>query len=211
MDRWAEAEASVSRGDPRMGALVEVVGPCTLARRRHPGGPFAALGRAIVYQQLATGAAATIHGRFAALYGGRPTPEAVVATDDTVLRAAGLSAAKTAGVKDLAAKVLDGTVRLDRLARLPDDEIVRRLCTVRGIGPWTAEMFLIFQLNRPDVWPTGDLGVRSGYARIHGLAAPPSPAELALVGATYAPWRTVAAWYCWRAMDPGVSAPPAGW
>ena len=211
MDRWAEAVTSIAGRDARMAAFVSRAGPCTLARRRHAGGAFAALARSILYQQLATGAAAAIHARFAALYGGRPTPRAVAATDDAVLRGVGLSGAKAASVKDLASKVLDGTVRLGGISRLSDEEVVRRLCAVRGIGPWTAEMFLIFQLNRPDVWPVGDLGVRAGFSRIHGLAIVPSPSELALLGEKYRPWRTVAAWYCWRAMDPEVSPPPAGW
>ena len=211
MDRWAEAVASICRRDSRMAAFVARAGPCTLVRRRHTGGAFAALARSILYQQLATGAAAAIHARFASLYDGRPTPGSVAATDDAALRAAGLSAAKVASVKDLAARVLDGTLRLQGISRLGDDEVVRRLCAVRGIGPWTAEMFLIFQLNRPDVWPVGDLGVRAGFARIHGLAVVPTPGELALLGEPYRPWRTVAAWYCWRAMDRKVSPPPTGW
>lgn len=211
MDRWAEATAFLAAGDGAMAAFVATAGPCTLERRRFPGGAFAALARSILYQQLATGAAAAIHGRFAALFGGRPTPEAVLARPEADLRAAGLSAAKVASVRDLAAKVLDGTVRLAGIHRLPDDEVVARLCTVRGIGPWTAEMFLMFQLNRPDVWPVGDLGVRSGFARIHGLDAVPEPRRLAELGQSYRPWRTVAAWYCWRAVEVGVSGPPAGW
>jgi DNA-3-methyladenine glycosylase II len=211
MERWSDAVAALSRADPAMAAFVAQVGPCRLARRRHPGGAFAALARSILYQQLATGAAAAIHGRFAALYDGRPTPAAVLATPEADLRAMGLSAAKAASVKDLAAKVLDGTVRLHGITRLDDDEIVERLCAVRGIGPWTAHMFLIFQLNRPDVWPVGDYGVRAGYARITGLPTQPSPGELAPAGERFRPWRTVAAWYCWRALDAGVSPTPAGW
>ncbi|MGI8684092.1 MAG: DNA-3-methyladenine glycosylase family protein [Acidimicrobiales bacterium] len=211
MDRWAEATALLASRDTSMAAFIAEAGPCLLVRRRHPGGPFAALARAILYQQLATGAAAAIHGRFAALYGGRPTPEAVLATPDADLRAVGLSGAKAASVKDLAAKVLDGSVRVGALSRVGDDELVARLCAVRGIGPWTAEMFLMFQLNRPDVWPVGDLGVRAGYARIHGLAAVPTARELVGLGDRYRPWRSVAAWYCWRAMEAGVSPPPAGW
>jgi DNA-3-methyladenine glycosylase II len=211
MDTWTDATALLASRDPAMAAFVTYAGPCTLARRRHPGGPFAALARAILYQQLATGAAATIHGRFVALYGGRPTPEAVLATPDDALRAAGLSRAKAASVKDLAAKVLDGSLRLTALGRVGDDELVARLCTVKGNGPWTAEMFLMFQLTRPDVWPVGDLGVRAGYARIHGLAAVPTAGDLVGLGDRYRPWRSVAAWYCWRAMDAGVSRPPAGW
>ncbi|HET7488008.1 MAG TPA: hypothetical protein VFJ85_08770 [Acidimicrobiales bacterium] len=211
MQRWEEATSWVGGADVRMGAFVAAAGACTLERRRFPGGAFAALARSVAYQQLATGAARAIHGRFAALYGGRPTPEAVLATPDDDLRAVGLSAAKVASIKDLATKVLDGTVRLSGISRLPDHEVVARLCAVRGIGPWTAEMFLMFQLNRPDVWPVGDLGVRNGFARIHGLGATPTARELVVLGEPYRPWRTVAAWYCWRAMENGVSAAPEGW
>lgn len=203
--------AGLSAADPAMAGFVARTGPCGLAPRRHRGGAFAALARSILHQQLATGAAAAISARFSALYDGVPTPAAVLATPDADLRAAGLSAAKAAAVKDLAAKVLDGTVGLHGLSRLADDEIVERLCAVRGIGPWTAHMFLIFQLNRPDVWPVGDYGVRAGYARIAGLPSPPSPGELALAGERYRPWRTVAAWYCWRAVDTGVSPTPGAW
>jgi DNA-3-methyladenine glycosylase II len=118
------------------------------------------------------------------------------------MRAAGLSRAKTASIRDLAARALDGTVPDDgALAGLEDDEIVARLSQVRGIGRWTAEMFLIFQLRRPDVWPIDDLGVRKGYAVAHGLAAPPTPRELLGLGDLYRPHRTVAAWYCWRAVE----------
>ncbi|HVM01088.1 MAG TPA: hypothetical protein VM263_00340 [Acidimicrobiales bacterium] len=211
VERWSAATAALAAADPAMAAFVAGAGPCRLVRRRHPGGAFAALARSILYQQLATGAAAAIHGRFAALYGGRPTPAAVLATPVADLRAAGLSAAKAASVRDLAARVLDGTVRLRGMDRLGDDEIIERLCTVRGIGPWTAQMFLVFQLNRPDVWPVADLGVRAGYARIAGLAEPPAARELVAAGERYRPWRTVAAWYCWRAVDAGVSPRPAGW
>ena len=199
-DRWAAAGAHIAAADPALAAVMARHGPCTLAPRRGMSA-FAALARAICYQQLAGAAAAAIHGRFAALYGGRPTPDAVAATPEVALRGAGLSAAKTAAIQDLAAKVLDGTVPQSGWGRLGDDAIVDRLTTVRGIGPWTAEMFLIFQLARPDVWPTGDLGVRVGYGRIHGLGAAPTPGELARLGDAYRPYRTLAAWYCWRAVD----------
>ncbi len=206
-ERWADAVAALRGADPALAAAVAVAGPCTLAARRVPGGAFAALARAVCYQQLAGAAARAIHGRFAALYGDRPTASAVAATPAADLRATGLSAAKVASLKDLAAKSLDGTVRLAGWSRMADDEIVARLSAVRGIGPWTAQMFLMFQLNRPDVWPVGDLGVRAGYARIHELAQLPSPAELTILGEPYRPYRTVAAWYCWRAVD---APTPAG-
>lgn len=204
--RWAGAVAELAAADPVLGGAMVALGPCRLVRRRLPGGAFAALARAVCYQQLAGAAAAAIHGRFAALFDGRPTPAAVLATPPGVLRATGLSAAKVASIVDLATKVADGSVRLAGWRDRTDGEIVASLSTVRGIGPWTAQMFLMFQLNRPDVWPTGDLGVRAGYARIHGLQAPPAPRELERLGERYRPWRTVAAWYCWRAVDP---APPA--
>ncbi|HVF13017.1 MAG TPA: hypothetical protein VM942_00390 [Acidimicrobiales bacterium] len=201
MDRWADACAALSAADPAMAATNARHGPCTRVRGRTAGGAFGALARSICFQQLAGAAASAIHGRFAALYEGRPTPAAVAATPEEVMRGVGLSAAKVASIKDLAAKALDGTVRLEGWGRMDDDEIVERLVTVRGIGPWTAQMFLIFQLNRPDVWPTGDLGVRVGFGRLRGLEAPPTPAELAVAGEAYRPFRSIAAWYCWRIMD----------
>ncbi len=200
-NRWADAEAALAAADPVLGAVIARFGPCRLVRGRAAGGAFGALARSICFQQLAGAAASTIHGRFAAIFDGRPTPAAVAATPSDVLRAAGLSAAKAASIKDLAAKCLDGTVRLEGWARMGDDEILDRLVQVRGIGPWTAQMFLMFTLNRPDVWPTGDLGVRVGYGRMHGLAEPPTPAELAAAGEVYRPYRSIAAWYCWRVVD----------
>src|SRR6266545_982052 len=117
------------------------------------------------------------------------------------LRAVGLSASKTASIRDLAEKVTSGAVQLDRVGRLPDDEIVRELTLVRGIGRWTAEMFLIFQLGRPDVWPVDDFGVRRGYAQLYGLPEMPKPKELEPLGDPFRPYRSYAAWYCWRATD----------
>ena len=158
--------------------------------------------RAVVYQQLAGRAAAAIHGRLVGALEGDVEPERVLALSPEALRGAGLSANKAASLRDLATKVLDGTVVLSPrgLAREDDDEIVARLSTVRGIGRWTAEMFLLFQLRRPDVWPTGDLGVRRGY----GLAwrvPMPTPKELEALGEPFRPYRSVAAWYCWRAVE----------
>jgi DNA-3-methyladenine glycosylase II len=163
---------------------------------------FGTLVRAITYQQLAGAAARAIHGRLIAALDGDVSPERLLALPDDALRGAGLSGAKTASLRDLAGKVLDGTVVLDprRLARLDDDEIVVQLSSVRGIGRWTAEMFLMFQLRRLDVWPTGDLGVRRGYGLAWGVATP-TPKRLDVLGEQYRPYRSVVAWYCWRASE----------
>jgi DNA-3-methyladenine glycosylase II len=160
------------------------------------------LARSILYQQLAGRAASAIHGRFLALFeDGTPTPDAVVGMPDGVLRSAGLSGSKAASIRDLAERVVDSRLRLDDLPRRPDEEVIDRLVTVRGIGRWTAEMFLIFTLGRLDVWPVGDYGVRAGFCRAHALPDLPTPKELAPLGEIYRPWRSVAAWYCWRAVE----------
>ena len=196
---WAAATAEVARRDPAFVPVIERAGPARL-RTKDPDGPFGALVRAIVYQQLAGRAAAAIHGRVRALVPGELGPESLLAVPEEALRAAGLSAAKTASVRDLAAKAAAGDVVLTNLGRIADDEIVTRLSAVRGIGRWTAEMFLLFELRRPDVWPTGDLGVREGWRLAHGLDAQPTPAELAFLGEPLRPLRSVAAWYCWQAV-----------
>lgn len=187
------------REDPAFGPLVERVGPVRLREPR--GAPFASLAAAIVYQQLAGAAALTIHRRFVEALGGNVTSEAVLAAPEEELRAAGLSRAKLTAIRDLAAKSDAGEVPLDGLDRLADDEVVERLTRVRGIGPWTAEMFLMFDLRRPDVWPVGDLGVRNGLGRVLRRSRPPTPVEAALIGTGYRPWRSAVAWYCWRAVD----------
>jgi DNA-3-methyladenine glycosylase II len=196
----AAAARILAARDPVIARLLEQTGLPRLSRPVES--PFAALVRAIVYQQLATGAAAAIHGRLIAALGGDVQPAELIELTDETLRAVGLSRAKVASVRDLAAKVLDGTVVLSPrgLARESDDQIVTRLSQVRGIGPWTAEMFLFFQLRRLDVWPVGDLGVRRGY----GLAwqvPTPTARELEPLGDLYRPYRSVAAWYCWRAAE----------
>jgi DNA-3-methyladenine glycosylase II len=199
----AEASEELARRDPILAELIARAGPATLVsrRRRSADDHFAALAESILYQQLAGAAAAAIHGRFVALFDGLPTPGAVLALPVETLRGVGLSGAKAASIRDLAEKIESGAVQLDKVARLPDDEIVRELSLVRGIGRWTAEMFLIFRLGRLDVWPVDDLGVRKGYARLYGLAVPPKPKELDALGERYRPYRSVAAWYCWRAAD----------
>jgi 3-methyladenine DNA glycosylase/8-oxoguanine DNA glycosylase len=193
------ATADLVARDPVMASLFERTGPPVIRRRGRDH--FAALARSIAYQQLAGKAAAAIHGRFEALFDGSPTPEAVLATPEETLRATGLSRAKTASILDLADKVASGEVPLERIARLSDDEVVERLTVVRGIGPWTAEMFLIFQLGRLDIWPVDDFGVRAGYAVAYGLPEPPPPKELVGLGEPFRPYRSIAAWYCWRAIE----------
>ena len=166
--------------------------------------PFDALAESIAYQQLTGKAAATIFARVRALYPKRKwlDPKELLATPDETLRAAGLSRAKTAALKDLAAKTIDGTVPSGRaLLRMTDDEIITRLTTVRGIGRWTVEMLLLFDLGRPDVWPVDDYGVRKGFAKTFRRRKLPTPKQLMKFGEKWRPYRSVAAWYFWRALD----------
>ncbi len=196
-----DATALLAARDPVLAALVERYG---LSPRRRPvraDRRFEALAEAIVYQQLAGRAASTIHGRFVLALGGAVTPEAVLAAPDEALAAAGLSRAKAASIRDLADQVASGRIALDRIGRLSDEEIVDHLTQVRGIGPWTAQMFLLSTLGRLDVWPTGDYGVRAGFGRAWGLPATPTPKELELLGEPFRPYRSLVAWYCWRAAD----------
>lgn len=194
------AAAILAERDPVLRRLIAETGPIDLPPSNESH--LASLVRAIVYQQLAGAAAAAIHGRLLAALGGEVTAEGLLALTPEEMRAVGLSANKTASLRDLASKVLDGTVVLDP-AQLWDessDEVVARLSTVRGIGKWTAEMFLIFQLRRLDVWPTGDLGIRKGYGLAWGIPTPTAK-QLDPMGDPYRPYRTVLAWYCWRAAE----------
>jgi DNA-3-methyladenine glycosylase II len=199
-DAWRAAAEDLAGRDPVMRRLVEQAGPVELTPPANPH--FAALVQAIVHQQLAGSAAAAIHRRLIAAVDGRLTPERLLALPPEALRAAGLSGAKAASVTDLAAKVLDGTVVLDPggLRQESDAEVVQRLSTVRGIGRWTSEMFLMFQLGRIDVWPTGDLGVRKGFGLAWDMPTPTAK-ELEPLGTPYRPYRSVVAWYCWRATE----------
>jgi 3-methyladenine DNA glycosylase/8-oxoguanine DNA glycosylase len=200
-----EASAALSRADPVMARLVDQFGPVRLGSKVPAAARFQELARAVAYQQLAGAAAEKIWGRVHDLADGpRLTPTRVLALGEAPLRAAGLSGAKAASLLDLAAKTLDGTVELGRMGRLDDATVVAELMTVRGIGPWTAEMFLLFQLHRLDVWPVTDYGVRVGYARAHGLDEPPTPKVLVGLGEVYRPYRSLAAWYCWQVADTRV-------
>jgi len=186
-----------------MGRLIRKVGPFTIAPNSRRS-PFESLARAIAYQQLHGRAAESILRRFIALFPGRrfPKPEELLAMKSEVIRKAGLSRSKTAALQDLAAKTLDGTVPTNRVIRSLDDEaIVERLIAVRGIGRWTVEMLLIFQLGRPDVLPIDDFGVRNGFRIVYGLREMPTPKEVLRHGERWKPYRTAASWYLWRAAD----------
>jgi DNA-3-methyladenine glycosylase II len=195
-----EAARILAARDPVIARLVAETGLPRFSRPQETH--FGTLVRAVVYQQLAGSAAAAIHGRLITAMGGEAEPERLVALSDEALRAAGLSRNKAASLRDLAAKVLDGSVILSPrgLSRESDEEIIARLSAVRGIGKWTAEMFLLFQLRRLDVWPTGDLGVRRGYGFAWQVPTP-TARELDPLGEPYRPYRSIVAWYCWRAAE----------
>ncbi len=198
-----QAHLHLSTGDKRLAELI-------LRSSRYEIEPnpkvraFDALAESIAYQQLSGKAAATIWKRVRAIFPKRKflDPNLVLETPDETLRAAGLSRSKVAALKDLAAKTIDGTVPTARaMAKMTDDEIVERLIQVRGIGRWTVEMLLIFDLGRPDVWPVHDYGVRKGFAKIFGKRKLPTPKQMAKHGERFAPYRSALAWYCWRALD----------
>jgi 3-methyladenine DNA glycosylase/8-oxoguanine DNA glycosylase len=196
--RRASAELAARCGV--MAKLVEQAGPCRLPRRPATD-RFASLVRAIVSQQLQGQAARAIHARVVAALDGDVSPASVLRRRPATLREAGLSAAKEAAVRDLARKVSDGSLPLAALPRLPEAKIVEHLVQVRGIGPWTAEMFMIFHLRRLDVWPVSDYGVRRGYALAYSLRELPAQKDLEKLGEPFRPFRSVAAWYCWRATE----------
>jgi 3-methyladenine DNA glycosylase/8-oxoguanine DNA glycosylase len=198
-----EAVRHVSAKDARLAKVIERVGPLRL-RLADLQSPFEALSESIVYQQLSGYAAAAIFARLVALFRPRkfPRPGDLLAMSDERLRAAGLSRGKIAALRDLATKTIDGTVpQMRALRKLSDDEIVERLSAVRGIGRWTAEMLLIFRLGRPDVLPATDYGVRKGFARVYRKKELPTPKELLAAGEKWRPYRTVASWYFWRALE----------
>jgi DNA-3-methyladenine glycosylase II len=206
----SEAVAHLKRSDPKLGALIDRAGEFTLRLDPSPS-PFESLLEAILYQQLHGKAAATIHRRVREFFGGDPTPQQLVSVPDEPLRAAGVSGNKIKALKDLAAKTLDGTVPSNKaIVKMPDADIVTRLTEVRGIGPWTVEMLLIFRLGRPDVLPVTDYGVRKGFAltfmkvpKSRPIEAPdlPKPDVMFRRAKKWAPFRSVASWYMWRACD----------
>jgi len=214
-----EAIAHLKAADPKLAALIDRAGLFTMRLDPAPS-PFESLLESIIYQQLHGKAAATIHGRVCAYFGGTPTPQLLVNAPDEPLRAAGLSGNKLKALRDLAARTLDGTVPTHAaIKKMSDAAIIEHLSQVRGIGTWTVEMLLIFRMGRPDVFPVTDYGVRKGFAltfqrlpKTRPLAAEdlPKPEVLLKRGKRWAPFRSVASWYLWRACDLAKTTPPAG-
>lgn len=196
-----KAIAHLKRVDPIMAEVIDAVGKCTLMPRTE-WTHFDALLRSIVYQQLSGKAAATIHGRVLELVGdGAEAPKRIVATSHEKFRAAGLSNAKANYVRNLAEHVLDGSLPVESLHELTDEEIISALTQVKGIGTWSAQMFLMFRLGRPDVLPATDLGVQKGVQRAYKMRKLPTPAQVLRRGEKWAPYRTVASWYMWRVLE----------
>ena len=183
--------------------IIDRVGPCRLEPRR-TGTHYDALVRSIVFQQLSGKAAGTIHRRFCEIYPAkRPRAERVLVTEDAVLRAAGLSRQKIGYLRDLSARVADGSLPLAHLGRLSDDAIIEHLVQVKGIGRWTVQMFLMFRLGRPDVLPELDLGVQTAIQRAYGLKQRPTPKDVLRIGEKWRPYASMASWYLWRSLENG--------
>lgn len=212
MQPQVSATAHLSASDPDLAELIARIGPCGLIAQ--PRAPYEALVRAIAHQQLHGRAAEAILGRMLALFPDTkfPTPDQLHAMEDQRLRGCGFSASKLSALRDICLRTLDGTVP-DQFgaATLSDDVLIQRLVALRGVGRWTVEMLLIFSLGRPDVLPVDDFGVREGWRLIKRLPAQPRPKELAEIGQAWAPYRSTAAWYLWRAADEGKKIkPPQG-
>lgn len=199
-----EALGHLRKADPVMGRLVKKIGPLDEAKKRRarPKDSYGALLRSITGQQLSTKAAATIYGRVTDLFGGQtPSPDELLKADPEDLRKAGLSYAKIRYIRDLAEHVLSGELELDKLTKLPDEEVSAQLTAVKGLGQWTADMFLIFHLRRPDILPVGDLGVRRAVERAYGLPDLPDAARLSEIGEPWRPHRSLASLYLWASLD----------
>lgn len=209
--RWGEAMKHLGEADPGMARLIDAVGPCRL----EPTGierPFEALVETIVYQQLTGKAAQTIFNRVCALFRGPLTPNKLLGAGETKLRTAGLSGPKIRSIVDLCERVSDKRLQLAELDSLSDTELAERLIAVKGIGPWSVQMIMIFRLGRPDVWPVGDLGIRKGAQRVWGFRELPDAKVLERAGKALAPYRSIASWYLWRSLEipmlPGSPSKP---
>jgi len=197
---YARARRALMRRDPVIATLIRQHGECGLASAQRTD-PFHALLHAIIAQQLSTKAARTIEGRFSALFDGNPTPAAVSRVSDEQLRAVGFSGQKVRYVRDLCERILDRSLQLHALDAMTDDDVIQALTSVKGIGRWTAEMFLMFRLHRPDVLPVGDLGIVKAVQRAYKLRTLPSPERLTKIGETWRPYRSVACWYLWASLQ----------
>jgi DNA-3-methyladenine glycosylase II len=197
---YQRARRLLMRRDPVLAAAIKKIGPCRMAERQRKDHLSALVG-AIVSQQLSTKAAATIYGRFAALFDGQGfDAPAIAAQSDAVLRGVGLSGQKIGYLRDLSARIVDGRLQLDALDSLPDEEVIERLTAVKGFGRWTAEMFLMFRLHRPDVLPVGDLGIVNAIQRLYRLRKRPDGKRIQTLGEVWKPYRSVACWYLWQTL-----------
>ena len=200
-DDYTRARRLLMRRDPVLGKAIKQIGPCLLAERQRKDHLTALVG-SIVSQQLSTKAAATIFGRLVALFPDHviPGPQAIAVLDDLTLRRVGLSGQKVSYLRDLCARLADGRLVLDDLDTLDDEQVIARLVAVKGFGRWTAEMFLMFRLHRPDVLPVGDLGIVNAVQRLYGLRKRPDPKRLMKLGEPWRPYRSVACWYLWQSL-----------
>jgi DNA-3-methyladenine glycosylase II len=198
---YARARRALMRRDPILGAAIKRIGACGMAERQRKDHLSALIG-SIVSQQLSTKAAATIFGRFVALFpdGSIPNAQAIAALSDPQLRGVGLSGQKVGYLRDLCARIADGRLQLDVLEVLSDEVVIERLTSVRGFGRWTAEMFLMFRLHRPDVLPAGDLGIVVAIQRLYRLRNRPNPKRVLTIGEAWRPYRSVASWYLWQTL-----------
>ena len=198
---YARARRILMRRDPVLGAAIKAIGPCLMADRQRKDHLTALLG-SIVSQQLSTKAAATIFGRFVALFPGESvlSPAAIVALEDQTLRGVGLSGQKVRYVRDLCGRIIDGRLQLDEIEELDDEAVIQRLTEVKGFGRWTAEMFLMFRLHRPDVLPVDDLGIVNAVQRLYKLRKRPDAVKLNKLGEAWRPYRSVASWYLWQSL-----------
>jgi DNA-3-methyladenine glycosylase II len=210
MANYTASVRHLKRVDPVLARVIESVGPCRIRTSDDPS-HFHALTRSIVFQQLSGKAAATILSRVVALFpDGVPTPEAVAATSDEALRAAGLSRQKIGYLRDLSSKVAGGALPLDEVESMSDDDLIDHLVQVKGIGRWTAQMFLMFRLGRRDVLPELDLGIQNAIKRAYRMRKRPTPKQVKKIGAKWAPHSSVASWYLWRSLDNGDGQLGAG-
>ena len=209
-EEYQKARLLLMRRDAVLGAAIRRIGACGLAERQRKDHLSALVG-AIVSQQLSTKAAATIFGRFVALFPGGQIlhAQAIHALDDVALRGVGLSGQKVGYLRDLCARIADGRLQLDELEALDDERVIERLTSVRGFGRWTAEMFLMFRLHRPDVLPVGDLGIVNAIQRLYGLRTRPDPKKMLTLGEAWRPYRSVASWYLWQTLRNEPSATKA--